>query len=183
MAKLAQVSRTFGNIHHPVKDRVIFSIHGRKQPSWPFHERAIQDQIPATGQVTREDGGMFQTVVDNPLEGFRTVATLGCQLADGVAFHHPSSEPNLLAISLKGTILPTKRITAVLTKPPLSACPGAPVPVNGNRTTTPTGSFSSSFLNQFKKLFSKIAKTMNLHAHFPTLLDHYAQNDNPSYLP
>ena len=97
MAKSAQISGTFGTIHHAMDHRVIFSIHGDKQPFGPFHEGPIQDQVLTGRQVAGKRRQLTQPVVDDPLDGGSAVTTLLGQLSKGIALHDPSPKPDLLS--------------------------------------------------------------------------------------
>jgi len=96
-AKSAQILGTFGNVHHAMHYRVIFSIHGNKQPFGSLHEGPIQDQVLTGRQVAGKSRQRTQPVVDDPLDGCSAVTTLLGQLSKGIALYDPSPKPDLLS--------------------------------------------------------------------------------------
>ncbi len=97
MAESAQIPGTFGNVHHAMHYRVIFSIHGDKQPFGSLHEGPIQDQVLTERQVAGKSRPLTQPVVDDPLDGCSAVTTLLGQLSKGIALYDPSPKPDLLS--------------------------------------------------------------------------------------
>ncbi len=97
MAKSSQIPGTFGNVHHAMHYRVIFSIHGDKQPFGSLHEGPIQDQVLIGRQVAGKSRQLTQPVVDDPLDGCSAVTTLLGQLSKGITLYDPSPKPDLLS--------------------------------------------------------------------------------------
>ena len=97
-------------------------IHQGNKAAWAVKKSPVEDEVLAPQQahcVLRRR--LFQAVIDHTVKLPRAMPALAGQLPDGVTFNNPASEPFLFIYLLDLAIGPMKRMSAVITKPPLFA--------------------------------------------------------------
>ncbi len=97
-------------------------IHQGNKAAWAVKKSPVEDEVLALQRAQYElRGHLFQAVINHTVKLPRAMPALAGQLPDGVTFNNPAPEP-FLFICLPGFVIgPTKRMSAIFTKPSLFA--------------------------------------------------------------
>jgi hypothetical protein len=95
-------------------------------------EGAIEDEVPTLTQAWHGlRRHLMQVAIDHAIKLSGIVAALKGELADGISFNNPTSEPFLLVGVFGPGVAPAERASASPTKPPLPPIGIMTVPFGG----------------------------------------------------
>ena len=120
------------------------SIHQGDETVWAMEEGAIEDEGQALIQACRRlRRHLLQVAIDHAIKLSGVVAALKGDLADGISFNNPTSEPFLLVGVSGPGVAPAERALASLTKPPLPAIGIMTIPFGGRSEAARAAFFCS----------------------------------------
>ncbi len=127
-----KVAGSFGHLRGPVDNRAGLSLHDGKDPFALVEKGSVQKKMSMSRQFDFVNGRMFKPMLDDASNGAHAVTALSCELSHGVALNNPPLEPNPLPEMFVGGVFPTKRVSALATKPTLFSLPTFTIALDAN---------------------------------------------------